>query len=335
MPDIKLSIIIPVYNVEKYVQECIDSIVKQIDKTCEIILVDDGSTDASGNICENNAGEGIKVIHKQNGGLSSARNAGLKQASGKYISFVDSDDLIEEDSIKAVINWIDSHNSDVCFMQAVKFYPDGTEEPMGDDIVSMDIDGKLPDEVIEFLASRKKYPGSACTKLYKREFLENNRIDFPHDLRRSEDLGFTMDCLTKANSFSAIDCPYYRYRQNREGSITGSVNMQTVEGLLAFERESVEKLTTNRIANDHKSELAMSFAAYEYMVLLHNYSGLAKADRKSKKKEVKQLRWVLKYGKTLKTKLVRIMAHVIGVSNTAAVIRKMYEKLRYNKRKNI
>ena len=95
---IQLSIIIPVFNVEKYLEECINSVLQQTFSNFEIILVDDGSTDSSGNICDlySQKDRRIQVIHKENGGLSSARNAGLRIAKGKYVGFIDSDDWISE-----------------------------------------------------------------------------------------------------------------------------------------------------------------------------------------------------------------------------------------------
>ena len=324
--DIKLSIIIPVYNVEKYLQACLDSITCQYNDSCEIILIDDGSTDSSGVICDKNENERIKIIHKANGGLSSARNEGLRHARGKYVAFVDADDLIEDGSIKAILQWINNSDADICFMQAIKFYPDGKEEPLGDNITSNDVDGKSADKVMSFLASRKKYPGSACTKLYKRTFLEDNRICFPNDKRVAEDLGFIMDCLLKADSFSAIDFPYYKYRQNREGSRTNTVSVKSVDGLLTFIKESVEKLTVNYLPKDEKCSYAMSFVAYEYMVLLHNYAGLSINDRRLKRAAVSQFKWVLKYGTTAKAKIVGLLMYLLGAECTARTLRWLYNK---------
>ena len=99
-----ISIIVPVYNVEEYLKECIDSIINQTYKRIEIILVDDGSTDKSGKICDDYAkiDKRIKVVHKENGGLSDARNVGISVSSGKYIAFVDSDDWVEKTMYKNV-----------------------------------------------------------------------------------------------------------------------------------------------------------------------------------------------------------------------------------------
>ena len=105
-----ISIIVPVYNVEEYLKECIDSIINQTYKRIEIILVDDGSTDKSGKICDDYAkiDKRIKVVHKENGGLSDARNVGISVSSGKYIAFVDSDDWVEKTMYKKCIVYVKS-----------------------------------------------------------------------------------------------------------------------------------------------------------------------------------------------------------------------------------
>ena len=111
----KLSVVIPVYNVEKYLDKCVESIVNQTFKDLEIILVDDGSTDESGKMCDEwtEKDTRIKVIHKINGGLSSARNAGIKQAKGEYISFIDSDDFVEQDMYATMVEALDRTGKDI------------------------------------------------------------------------------------------------------------------------------------------------------------------------------------------------------------------------------
>ena len=235
-----LSFIIPVYNVELYLQECIDSIVQQCDERCEIILVDDGSTDASGKICDQNMGDRIRVIHKENGGLSSARNTGLQYATGRYISFVDADDRIADNAVPYIIRWILSGGADYCFMQGIKFYPNGVIEDLGDCISKKYIDDKT--KFINYLASRPKFAGSACTKLYRSSFIRKEKIFFPQDRRISEDLGFTRDCILKAETYDVLEIPFYQYRQNRKGSITTDAGKKSIQGLLAFIQESVEVL---------------------------------------------------------------------------------------------
>ena len=113
-----VSVIIPVYNVEIYLRECVDSVINQTYKNLEIILVNDGSTDSSGRICDEYAGldNRVKVIHRQNGGPSKTRNAGLKKATGKYIYFLDSDDYIENDTFAILVDTAETLNADLLFL---------------------------------------------------------------------------------------------------------------------------------------------------------------------------------------------------------------------------
>ena len=110
-----ISVIIPIYNVEQYLKECLESVINQTYRNLEIILVDDGSKDKSGKICDEykNKDERIKVVHKENGGLSDARNAGMKIATGKYIQFIDSDDFIDKDMIETLYNLIIENEADI------------------------------------------------------------------------------------------------------------------------------------------------------------------------------------------------------------------------------
>ena len=118
--ELLLSFIIPVYNVENYLRECVDSVLHAMTDMCELILVNDGSLDSSGDICTRYAENDrrVRVIQQKNGGLSAARNTGLSAASGRYVTFIDSDDKIYPESIVAILNWIVSSGADLCFLQA-------------------------------------------------------------------------------------------------------------------------------------------------------------------------------------------------------------------------
>ena len=272
-----LSIVVPVYNVERYLEECVDSIYDQMTDACELVLVDDGSTDSSGVICDRYAQKttNVKVIHQANGGLSAARNAGLSLVKSRYVTFVDADDKISLGSIPVILNWISTQGTDMCFLQCVKWYPDGTTVDMGECIQREAIRGKSPEEAIGHLASRPKYPGSACAKLYRTQFLLDNDLHFPNDRRYSEDLGFILDCMRCAHTFDLLSVSYYQYRQSRQGSITSRITYKNFSDLLQFVKESVEKLTENRRPKDLLSKYAMSFAAYEYSIAVWQYNFLS------------------------------------------------------------
>ena len=208
----KISIIVPVYNVEKYITECIDSILAQTHKDWELILVDDGSIDNSGKICDEYAikDSRIKVIHKENGGLSSARNAGLDVAKGEYITFSDSDDFISFDTIEENIKIFKS-NSNIDIVQYPVYYKYGSKDVYRNNIPMQIIKGEK--ELWEFYFKFGCY--IVCDKIYKRYIFNN--IRFPIGLF-FEDTYIIPDIFKIANEMfiSTKGCYYYRYR---EGSI--------------------------------------------------------------------------------------------------------------------
>jgi len=320
--DVLLSFIIPVYNVEMYLQECVDSILLQMTEECEIILVDDGSTDSSGKLCRQYAEKNrhIQIIQKENGGLSSARNAGLSIARGKYISFVDSDDKIFPCCIKEILQWIKFQGTDICFLRTVKIYPDGTQKDLGEGIIRSQLSSQNKEKAIRHLASRPKYPGSAWAKLFRREFLINNELHFPYDRRYSEDLGFIRDCILCARDFDALDVPYYQYRQNRQGSITNKVTSKNFYDLLQFITESTEKLTTNKKNNDTISKFVMCFVAYEYSVLLYLYNHIPKEDKKAALAKLKEFKWTLRYASNRKGNIIALVCRSFGVRFTSFLL---------------
>jgi len=320
--DKKLSFILPIYKVEAYLPQCVDSILAQIGDDCEIILVDDGSPDGCGAICDAYAAkyENIKVIHKVNGGLSSARNAGLELAEGKYILFVDSDDYIEPGSVEKILSWIDSTDADIAFLLSRKVYPDGTSEPLGENLVRSEILGHTRMEVLRFLAGCPKFPASAWGKIYRRAFLLEENHWFPNDRRLSEDLQYSLDLFLTAEKFDYLDFPYYCYRQNRAGSICSNVNARYYFDTFRFVEDSAARLGKERKAIDETAELALSFAAYEYAILLWQMLDMEGTDREKALSLLKEHRWVLKYGRSGRTKLVRLAVSVLGLEGAAKLL---------------
>lgn len=318
-----LSFVIPVYNVEAYLIKCVNSILEQSGTACEVILVDDGSTDGSGLICDELSGQNtnIRVLHQKNSGHSAARNAGLKMAVGKYVSFIDSDDYIGQDCVKEILNWIKTTDADICFMEGYKLFPDGTTESLGDEIDREQISGRSQEEVFRHLATRPKYPGSACTKLFRREFLIENELTFPTDLTHAEDLTLCLNCFLKAEKFDALLCPFYFYRQNREGSMTSKISNSSFRGLSAFVSNFADSLTDKQRRPHTKiTGYAMAFVAYEYSILLWEYSRLNADEKNDAKEFLQDYKWVLSYGATKKTKLIQKVVCILDVDLTAKLL---------------
>lgn len=211
-----VSIIVPVYNVEEYLPKCLDSILNQTYKNLEIILVDDGSTDGSGVICDDYATKDkrIKVIHKQNGGLSDARNVGIDICTGDYIGFVDSDDYIEIDMYETLLNYLKENNLDVCMCASADVID-------GKIINSKKFDAFCVDNKEGIIRETfvNKYGGmsiSVCNKLFIKDIFKG--IRFLKE-KTSEDVFFVLDWIKNTERFGRIsDCKYYYVKRN--GSIT-------------------------------------------------------------------------------------------------------------------
>jgi len=312
-----ISFIIPVYNVEKYLNECVESVISQKFSDYEIILVDDGSTDSSGQICDEYAEkyDFVSAVHKTNGGLSDARNAGLKTARGNYVLFLDSDDYIAENSLVAIADCISAYSPDVVFLNANKFFPDGRIIPLGDGYKAEKINGQDKKTVMMHLASLPKYPGSACTKAIRRQTILDNSLFFEKGLL-SEDIDWTMRLFTVAESFSFCDTDYYYYRQRRVGSITNTKTIKNVQCLIYI----IKKWSSKDLSVPYQKEIN-SFVAYEYMVALLCYINLPKEDRKLLFKDFKEYKWVLKFGNTKKLKLVRLFCMFFGIGLTAKLLK--------------
>lgn len=224
----KISVIVPVYNVEKYLSQCLDSIIHQTYKNLEIILVDDGSTDSSGLICDNYSQKDkrIKIIHKCQGGLSAARNAGLKIATGEYISFIDSDDFIDKNMYSILINNTQKYNSDIVWFNYYNYYSKkhfiNSSIIKNNDLYDLSSSDKI--KFAKNLFYQYKMDAHVWAKLYKRSIFNN--IKFPYG-KLFEDIFVLLPILSNAKIISTIpDCLYF-YR-NRSESIVNQYFKQNI-----------------------------------------------------------------------------------------------------------
>ena len=214
-----ISIIIPVYNVEQYIESCIKSCISQVYKNNEILLIDDGSNDNSGIICDEFAKkyDNIKCYHKENGGLSDARNYGIEQAQGKYIMFVDSDDIVDKNILLHLYNCInlnDDASIAVCNLTHFENEKDIVFNYSNQNICY------LQNEALKNFLYQNLIPTSACGKLYKKELLISKNIRFIKG-QRFEDNYFVFRILSNSNSVIYTPEKLYAYR-HRINSITTS-----------------------------------------------------------------------------------------------------------------
>lgn len=236
-----VSIIVPVYNVEKFIGCCIESLINQTYKDIEIILVDDGSTDSSGRICDYYAlnDKRITVIHQPNGGPSEARKSGVNRASGEYLMIVDGDDWIDINTIKICTCSLKENADAECVMFSyVREYPDHTlvAHIMSESavLIGTDVENRVYRRLYGLVGDELKHPerlesmGSCCMKLYKRQVAQKGKFYDVRDVGSSEDILFNMYALCDCNKIVYIDEPMYHYRKTGR-SITSTYRPHLIE----------------------------------------------------------------------------------------------------------
>lgn len=235
-----VSVIVAVYNIEKYIAKCIDSIQRQTYSNLEIILVDDGSTDTSGAICDSFAEKDnrIIVIHRKNGGLSAARNSGLEIAKGEFIAFVDGDDWIEEGMYETMVLQARKHNAELVACRYACIYGEKREDRSSEAVYvyqGLEMLSKYLEEDENVVIQH-----AAWNKLYRRELIGDER--FPEG-KLYEDVVFSAKMLSRINTGVYIDTAYYDYVVNRDGSIMAmGLNKRMFTDLLPAYLEKEELL---------------------------------------------------------------------------------------------
>ena len=223
-----ISVIVPVYNIEPYINQCIDSIIHQTYSNLEIILVDDGSPDNCPMICDEwtQKDNRIKVIHKENGGLSDARNAGLKLANGEYISFIDGDDCINLYFFEILLKTIQSEKSDIVQCEYIKKFNYDFSLNNMPNYITASYDTNI---AFKMLLGEDSFRQVVWNKLYKRSVIN---LDFVYGVT-NEDEFWTYRIFDNAEKITYINAPLYYYIQ-REGSIMGETySLKRLDGIRA------------------------------------------------------------------------------------------------------
>ena len=244
----KVSIVVPIYNVEKYLNKCLDSLLVQSYKDIKIYLVNDGSKDNSKEIIDeyiNKYPDMMIGLNKENGGLSDARNYGLGYVDSEYVMFVDSDDYVEEDYVKKALTQIELDNSDICIFN---YYSDnlsnGNSEIIKHHITPGVYSLKNNHELLAYTSN------AAWNKIYKTSLFKDNDIYYPKGLLY-EDLATTTRLLTKCNKISYIDDPLYHYQVGRSGQITSKASKDIINVCKLI----IDYFKDNNIFNTYYDEL--------------------------------------------------------------------------------
>lgn len=329
----KISYILPVYNVESYLRESVNSITCQTYKDTEIILVNDGSSDGSPSLCDQLAADDnrIKVLHKKNGGLSDARNAGLSISTGDYVIFMDSDDLwLGEDSLEKMVSFIKQNPSCQFYGFNCQYYYSDTNTyskwVQYDKNVMVPISGS---SAMISLVESGTFPMSACLKIIERRWLLDKRITFKYG-QIAEDIPWFINLLDNCDKCIFVNEYIYAYRQNVAGSITASVGSRSFNSLMDIIKTELSLVEVRSFSSEAKDAL-LSFLAYELSILVASLNGLSKDKQVSARKELKSLCWLLKYTKNPKVRMVSIVYRIFGFSITERILR-VYNWYRVNKK---
>ncbi len=235
----KISVIVPVFSAEGRLPLCIESLINQTFRNIEIILVDDGSTDSSGAICDSYAerDDRITVIHKQNGGVSSARNRGLEIAGGSFIGFVDSDDTLLPDTYEHLLAKATDYGADIVQCGMFFDFEDKSyalPSPKSDIIVRSSED--MSQDFFKF------FSGSSCTKLYRKDAIEGIRYD--EALTIGEDMRFNLDALARSGCTVLTSEPKYRYFQRADSACNSAPTRTKLTSYSKMLRKAMEDFSS-------------------------------------------------------------------------------------------
>ncbi len=237
-----LSIIVPVFNVEQYLHKCIDSIINQEYVNFELILINDGSTDNSGKICDSYSTKDkrVRVIHQINGGLSNARNTGIRNSNGKYIWFIDSDDWISKNAFLIVAEELTEDNK----IEMLGFYESRVYEEINKKEEYKNLKKIPPTDGCSYLNLNKRFVPAACFYIYQVDFLKKNQFSFKERMLHEDDY-FNLICFSKVKRIKKIDKVLYFYRIRENSILTGEVTKQRLVSYLELIKLSKSLLKSN------------------------------------------------------------------------------------------
>ena len=318
-----VSFIIPVYKVENYLRECVDSVLKQEYQDLEIILVDDGSPDSCPSICDEYAlkDNRVKVIHKKNEGLSAARNDGLNAACGEYVVFLDSDDYYSNPRfIKKMVAQIEASPVQILCHQRQTFI-DGKSQALtsSSPYTKNELMEKDYGVLVKSLSAADRLDASACMKIINRSFLINNKLFFIKGIY-SEDVDWFMRVLLVTESMAVTNDVAYCYRL-RTTSISHNVKRKNIDDLFS----SIENYanTYKQHSNEDLRLGVLNYLAYQFFITLgYTQSCLTGSERKTMKSRLKEYTWLCDYASNKKTKLCAFLYRFLGFNITSFIIGK-------------
>lgn len=313
------SIVIPVYNSADYLRRCLDSVKYQSFTDYEALLIDDGSTDSSENICKEYAENDSRFKYYRrpaNGGASAARNDGIRLSSGSYILFIDNDDWIEGSGALAALQSTIQNNNE----------PDIIAWPMGEYIenanklnlpvvpLSKSINELDFETATLSLLKDNNYYSSASGKIVKKQLVISHNLKFNERLKHNEDSDWSLKLLYYAKSIKWIDSSYYVYRRNSASSTSSKANCANVASSIEFIIDEHLSAIETQPIDSQNIAVANNYVAYLYVLLIANIFSMSAADQNRKIEVSKQKKhlWLLKYDAQMRVKLAKLICTIFG-----------------------
>jgi len=321
----KVSIIVPLYKAELYVEKCFESIRSQSYRDIELVFVDDGSPDESGQIADRLSIETvdfcIKVIHQSNGGASSARNAGIKEATGDYLLFIDADDFLRHnDSLDRIVSYARSKNfPDVVGFNISYFYPSKNQFVNWVEYSEKITNAPDKESLVQELVKSGTLPVSPCGKMIRREVYNETGIKFLEGTI-GEDIPWTIQLFDKVTSVTYMNEYHYCYRQEVATSVTGCFSEKKFLDLVAIIDNLAPMIQTSSF-NKKTKECLYSFAGYELSIAMSGVHRLNRKIKQNLRKKFKNLCWLLKYTQNPKVRMVSRVYNIFGYAVTERVLR--------------
>lgn len=316
------SIIVPVYNTEKYLPQCVSSILGQTFGDFELLLIDDESPDGSGALCDGYAEKDprVRVIHQKNGGLSNARNSGLKAASGEYILFLDSDDFWHRsDALELIRREFVSTGADVVLLKHHKLDVESSQLlSCSDPLRPEDLLGRSYGEQLSVCVSTQLYDTCAWNKAFRRSLMEGRDLFFTEGII-AEDIDWAARLALAASRISLVAEPVHTYRKGRPGAITTSLKLQN----LIDTKGSLERCIAYMVPEKRDRDFLdayYSYVAYRYVIWMAESAVVQDSGKRALIHQMKQHKWLLCYHLNRKVKLAYRVSLVAGWRMSAKLL---------------
>lgn len=320
--ELLVSVIIPIYKVEKYIRQCVESVLKQTYRSIEVILVNDGSPDSCKSVCDElkRMDDRIKVIHKENGGLSDARNVGVSIATGEYVVFLDGDDLWNDvNALKRIMQRQMQMKTDVLNYSYVRWYEKTNQKQMYFENVKEMPKLLSKKEQLDYLTKHGLYIASACNKLIRKSILDN--LEFRKGVY-SEDIEWCAKLLINAKSMDFVCENFYLYRQH-DMSIRHTITKKKCDDLV---ENIIRCICLVEEATDDVKEALLYYSAFQFGTFFVVQSQVENVPIDCINK-MEQFCWILKYhNNNKKLHVLNVLCKILGYKQVCKIVRLMLRK---------